>query len=157
MKPNFDNYTISELHDSLSKIDKEKYPENLAEIHRQIKHKQQVGFVLSGETSDTTTNQHDLSLIKVALPIWWRFTWRYGVATTLLSIILAIPLFLGFTFFGYQELLPFVIGVIQIIFIPIAGMFFIRQAIVGKYKNFYLEITPKANKTLKSDAKSSAL
>ena len=157
MTPDFSNYTISELHESLSSLDKDKYPENEIEIQNQIQQRKEAGFVLSGENGDTTSNQHQISLTKVALPIWWRYTWRSTLVIVVTSFLFSLLISLLFGIIGIPEYMPYVVGASQLCFVPLAGLFFMRQAIMGKYKNFHLELTPKkANNAFNQDAKQHA-
>lgn len=143
MTPDFENYSLQELHEALNGLDVDKYPERKKLIIDLIEQRKNAGFVLSGESADTAIREAGLSFYEVALPIWWRYTWRSTLSIFVFSILvfIVVSVFLGFVGLGkYAQL---IVLVLQLAALPFIGIFFMRQALVSRYRWFYIELSQK--------------
>ncbi|WP_421910611.1 hypothetical protein [Marinobacter sp.] len=144
--PNYQNYSLYELRDALSGLDRDKFPERGQVIEEEIENRKSAGFVLSGEHPSVVFREAGLNWKKVAMPFWWRFFWRTAVANFVVSSILSLALLLIFSLIGADTgvIKPIVYGS-QVILVPVLGVYFVRQALVGRYKHFHIEVVRKTD------------
>ena len=152
MKPNFENYSILQLNESLRTIQADEHPENFKIIKEQIELRKETGFNLAGEMNNRSMDEVDLTLQDIAFPIWWSYTWRTVLITSVFSLIVFAIIGLIATVLGLTKYIIIPLIIFHLISIPIIGIFCMRLVLVGKYKNFFITVTPKmANKAIKKD------
>ena len=142
--PNYQTYNLNELHEALSGLDRDRFPDREKVLKTEIDNRKSGGFVLSGEHPSVAFREAGLSWDKVALPFWWRFFWRMAVANFIVSALLGLLLALLFSLVGADtgSIKPIMYGA-QVVLVPALGIFFVRQALVGRYKHFYIEVVRK--------------
>lgn len=139
--PDYQSYSIHQLHEALSGIDRNAYSERAKAIESELLYRRKAGYSISTGSGFFSS---EISFYDVALPIWWQCAWRYVAASSLVSLALY---FLLSTLTRITELheTAFIVlfTIISLALTVYIGTLAIRSALCAQYKNFHVHITPK--------------
>lgn len=138
-EPNYVDYSLAQLHDCLNHVNREKYPDRLALLEKEIALRTHRGETFSDPILD--------ELIPVTIPFglgfraWWSFTWRIVLSGALLFFFLNILAWANVIFNLVPATAVFVIqAAIMILFILICGPLIMMQVLAKRYRGYRIRI-----------------
>lgn len=136
--PNYQNYSIHQLHEALSGVDRNAYPERAKAIESELLYRRKAGYSISTGSGLLSS---EIPFYDVALPIWWQCAWRYIVASSIVSLAIY---FLLSTFAELNgTALIVLVTIINLTITVYLGTWAIRSALCSQYKSFHIQITSK--------------
>lgn len=138
-EPNYEDYSLEQLHDCLNHINRDKYPDRFLVLKKEITLRTHKGESFSDPTLD--------ELIPASIPYslglraWWSFTWRIVLFGGMFFFLLNMLVWANVI---YNLVPPETVMVLQIIaigfFLLLCGPLIMMQVLAKRYPGYRIRI-----------------